>query len=155
MSAVCVIGSEKLFPQYMHKFEPLSKPHTTVGEEHLSLKLCVRSQLLLHCWWQMTVFWSPQSIFVQMVQEKEVLEMVHWCFPAKSASGLCVEVFGSQQEMMAEGSLEQKLEIRQQNCCDLWGSSHPQSLVGTTYLYLLLLMEKAEKCKQTRRRKYC
>lgn len=47
--AVCVIGSEKLFPQYMHKFEPLSKPRTTVGEEQLSLKLCVRSQLLLLC----------------------------------------------------------------------------------------------------------
>lgn len=57
-----------------------------------------------------------------MIQEKEALEMLHWCFPAKSASVLCVEVLGSQQEMMAGGSLEQKLEIRQQNCCDLWGS---------------------------------
>lgn len=45
----CVIGSEKLFPQYMQEFEPLSKSRTTVGEEQLSGKLCVRSQLLLHC----------------------------------------------------------------------------------------------------------
>lgn len=28
----CVIGSEKLFPQYMHQFEPCSKPRSFVGE---------------------------------------------------------------------------------------------------------------------------
>lgn len=53
-----------------------------------------------------------------MLQEKEALEMLYWCFPAESASVLCVEVFGSQQEMVTGGSLEQKLEIRQQNCCE-------------------------------------
>lgn len=30
---------------------------------------------------------------------------------------LCVKVFGSQQEVVAGVSLEQKLEMRQQNCC--------------------------------------
>lgn len=45
----CVTGSEKLFPQYRHQFEPHYKPRSTVGEEQLGVKLCIRSQPLLHC----------------------------------------------------------------------------------------------------------
>lgn len=67
---------------------------------------------------------------------------------------LCVEVFGSQQEVVAGVSLEQKLEMRQQNVVgDLWGSSYPRSLVGTTYPLFLLLVEEAGKCKQSQKGK--
>lgn len=44
----CVVGSEKLFPQYGHQFEPHSKPCSTVGEKQLGVKLHIRSQPLLH-----------------------------------------------------------------------------------------------------------
>lgn len=91
---------------------------------------------------------------MQIIWEKEALEMLHWCFPAEGASVLCLEVFGSQQEIVAGRSLEQKLELGSRTVeSDLWGSSCPQSLVGTTYPFLLLLMEKAEKCKQSQKQK--
>lgn len=45
----CVIGSEKLFPQYMHQSEPRSKTCSTIGDEQLSVELCVRPQPLFHC----------------------------------------------------------------------------------------------------------
>lgn len=75
----CVIGSEKLFPQYMHQFEPRSKPRSAVREKQLSvelcvrfLELCVRCQPLLHCLQEMALR-SFQSIFLQMIQEGEGL----------------------------------------------------------------------------------
>lgn len=64
----CVIGSEKLFPQYMHQFEPHSKPRRAVREKQLSVELCVRCQPLLHCLQEMALL-SFQSIFLQMIQE--------------------------------------------------------------------------------------
>lgn len=109
------------------------------------MELWVRSQP--HCFQKMTLLSflrSPEHFL-------EGLYSSYWYAPADSPwRVLCVEVCSFQQEMVAGGSLGQKLGISPQNCecCRLWGNPDPQSCP-----FFLLLVEEAEKRNQSQKGK--